>query len=209
MILYDYFRSSAAYRVRLALELKNLKIDRRPVHLVRGEQRTKNYLSKNPLGLVPALELDDGSIITQSLAIIEYLDSLFPTPRLIPEEPLLAAKSRAVCYAIACDTHPLINLRVSAYLVELLGASSTDVDAWRRHWIDEGLGAVERMIEPGPYCFGARPTLADICLIPQVFSARRFSTPLEGFPKILSVDAACAKLPAFQAAQPSAQADAE
>jgi maleylacetoacetate isomerase len=209
MILYDYFRSSAAYRVRLALELKNMKLERRPIHLVRGEQHTENYLSKNPLGLVPALELDDGSIITQSLAIIEYLDSLYPTPRLIPDEPLLAAKSRAVSYAIACDTHPLINLRVCAYLTERFGESSADVDAWRRNWIHEGLGAVERMIEPGPYCFGARPTLADICLIPQVFSARRFSTPLDGFPKILSVDAACAKLPAFAAAQPSAQADVD
>jgi maleylpyruvate isomerase len=209
MILYDYFRSSAAYRVRIALELKGLKLERRQIHLQRGEQRAEGYLSKNPLGLVPVLELDDGSIVTQSLAIIEYLDSIYPTPRLIPEEPRLAAKSRAVSYTIACDTHPLINLRVAAYLTEQFGESPDAIDSWRRHWILEGLGAVERMIEPGPFCFGACPTLADICLIPQMFSARRYSARLESFPKLLSVEAACVELPAFQAAHPSAQANAE
>jgi maleylpyruvate isomerase len=210
MIFYDYFRSSAAYRVRLALELKGLKLARHCVHLANGDQHQAEYLSKNPQGLVPAIELDNGALITQSLAIIEYLDRLYPTPRLVPEDPLLAAKARAVAYVIACDTHPLINLRVGAYLLDQLGESPSHVEKWRRHWILKGgLEAVEQMIDPRPFCFGAHPTLADICLIPQIFSARRFAAPLEHLPKIVSVDAACASLSAFRAAHPSAQPDAE
>jgi maleylpyruvate isomerase len=212
MILYDYFRSSAAYRVRIALELKGLKAERRYVHLVRegGEQRRPGYLAKNPQALIPALELDDGAVITQSLAIIEYLESICPAPKLIPSDPVLAAKARAVSLIIACDIHPLTNLRVANYLEGELGQSASAIEAWRRHWILKGgLEAVERLIEPAPFCFGTSPTLADICLIPQVFSARRFSTPLEDLPKILAVDAACAELPAFRNAHPSAQADAE
>jgi maleylpyruvate isomerase len=211
MILYDYFRSSAAYRVRIALEFKQLQPERRPVHLVRGggEQLKPGYLSKNPQALVPALELDDGTVITQSLAIIEYLETLCPTPRLIPADPVLAAKARAVALAIACDIHPLINLRVANYLENELGQSPATIAAWRRHWILKGgLEAVERLIEPGPFCFGSSPTLADICLVPQLYSARRFSVPLEALPKVLAVDAACGELPAFRAAHPSAQADA-
>jgi maleylpyruvate isomerase len=210
MKFYDYFRSSAAYRVRLALELKDMKPERHVVHLAHGEQRGPEYISKNPQALVPALQLDDGAFITQSLAIIEYLDRLHPTPRLIPENPLLAAKIRAVAYVIACDTHPLINLRVGTYLEDQLGQNASTVATWRRHWILKGgLEAVERMIEPGPFCFGNQPTLADICLIPQIYGARRFSASLDHLPKILSVDAACADLPAFRAAHPAAQSDAE
>ena len=212
MILYDYFRSSAAYRVRIALELKGLKVERRPVHLLRagGEQRKQDYLARNPQGLVPALQLDDGVILTQSLAIIEYLEALQPFPQLIPTDTILAAKVRAVALTIACDIHPLINLRVADYLGSQLEQSQSNIDAWRRHWILKGgLEAVEQLIEPAPFCFGSSPSLADVCLVPQLYSARRFSTPLEHLPKIRAVDAACSELAAFHAAHPSAQADAE
>lgn len=212
MILYDYFRSSAAYRVRIALELKGLKVEHRPVHLLRGggEHFHPDFLAKNPQALVPALELDDGAVLTQSLAIIEFIETLRPAPPLIPQDPVLAANTRAVALAIACDTHPLVNLRVLNYLKDALKASPGALEAWRRHWfLKGGLEAVEQLIEPAPFCFGPEPTLADVCLIPQLFSARRFATPLDHLPRILSVEAACAKLPAFQAAHPSRQIDAE
>ncbi len=214
MILYDYFRSSAAYRVRIALGLKGLEVEHRPVHLLRGggEQFTPRYLAKNPQALVPALELDDGVVLSQSLAIIEYLDGAYPTPRLIPADPVLAAKVRAVALTIACDTHPLVNLRVAAYLSDELMIEPEAIEAWRRHWIlTGGLQAVEKLIAPAPapFCFGAEPTLADVCLIPQIFSARRFATPLNHFPRILEVEATCLELEAFKAAHPGRQADAE
>lgn len=210
MKLYDYYRSSAAYRVRIALNLKGLEVEHIPVHLARGEQDRPDYLAKNPQGLAPALELDDGTILTQSLAIIEYLDATKPEPRLVPADPLLAARVRAVALAIACDIHPLNNTRVQAYLQKELGQSRETIDKWVHHWVlTGGLEAVERLIEPGPYCFGAEPTLADVLLIPQLFAARRFSTPLGHLSKILAVEARCAELPAFQAAHPSRQADAE
>jgi maleylacetoacetate isomerase len=208
MKLYGYFRSSAAYRVRIALNLKGLDVEHAPVHLLRGEQRRAEFLSKNPQGLVPALELDDGTMLTQSLAIIDYLDALQPEPRLIPTDALLAAKVRAVALTIACDVHPLNSLRVLKYLKNELQHSQEAIDAWVRHWL-LGLDAIDRMIEPGPFCFGAAPTLADVCLIPQLFNARRFAAPLEHLPKIMAVEAACAELPAFGAAHPSRQADAE
>lgn len=212
MILYDYFRSSAAYRVRIALELKGLAVERRFVHLLRdgGEQRRPEYLAKNPQALIPALELDNGTVLTQSLAIIEYLERLQPQPQLIPEDPVLAARVRGAALAICCEIHPLTNLRVCSYLQSDLEQSAAAVEAWRRHWfLKGGLEAVEQMIGPGPFCFGGQPTLADICLVPQLHSARRFSTPLEHLPKIQAVEAACIALPAFSAAHPSAQADAE
>lgn len=210
MRLYGYFRSSAAYRVRIALALKGLAYDQVPVHLLRGEQMRPEYLLKNPQGLVPTLELDDGTLLIQSLAIIEYLDALKPEPRLIPKEPLLAARVRAVALAIACDIHPLGNRRVLDYLETELKQDRGEVEAWIRHWILVGLEAIEQLIAPGPlapFCFGASPTLADICLVPQIFSARRFSVPLESLPRILAVDAACAELAAFRAARPSQQPD--
>jgi maleylpyruvate isomerase len=212
MILYDYYRSSAAYRVRIALELKKLKVEHRPVHLLRGggEQFHPDFLAKNPQALIPALELDDGAVITQSLAIIDFIEALRPEPSLIPEDPVLAAKTRSVALAIACDTHPLVNPRVLNHLKNTLKVSPGLVDEWRRHWLLKGgLEAVEQLIEPAPFCFGPRPSLADVCLIPQLYSARRFATPLDHLPRILSVDAECAKLPAFQAAHPSRQIDAE
>lgn len=210
MKLYDYFRSSAAYRVRIAIELKGLAIERVPVHLARGEQRRPDYLAKNPQGLTPALELDNGAVLTQSLAIIDYLDVLAPQPRLTPADPLLAAKVRGVALAIACDIHPLNNRRVLNYLRERLGQDDAGIDAWVHLWaLEGGLEAVERLIEPGPFCFGAEPTLADVCLVPQLFAARRFATPLETLPKCRAVEAHCLAQPAFAAAEPSRQADAE
>jgi len=211
MILHDYYRSSAAYRVRIALELKGLEVEHRPVHLLRGggEQFTPAYLAKNPQALVPTLELDDGVMLTQSLAIIEYLESVRPAPRLIPRDPVLAAKTRAVALVIACDTHPLSNLRVGAYLAAELKAPAEAVEAWRRFWILKGLQAVESLIAPRPFCLSAEPTLADVCLIPQLFAARRFGVPLDELPRILSAEAACLELRAFKRAHPAQQADAE
>jgi len=210
LILYDYFRSSAGYRVRIALELKGLKVERRPVNLLRGEHRAPAYLATNPQGLAPVLELDDGAVITQSLAIIFYLEKLQPGPALLPEDPVLAAKTLSVALTIACDTHPLNNPRVVNYLRDELHTPDAGLDEWRRHWILEGgLEAVENMIDPAPFCFGSSPTLADICLIPQLYSARRFETPRDGFPRILAAEAACLKLEAFRAAHPFNQVDAE
>jgi maleylacetoacetate isomerase len=176
MLLHDYFRSSAAFRVRIALALKGLSPERRFVNLLRdgGEQKLPAYRAKNPQALVPTLELDDGTALTQSLAIIEYLDTVQPQPRLIPQEPVLAAKARAVALAVACDIHPLGNLRVIHYLQANLALDETGVAAWRSHWIREGLAAVEKLIEPGPFCFGATPTIADIALAPQAFNALLF-----------------------------------
>jgi maleylacetoacetate isomerase len=210
LILYDYFRSSAGYRVRIALGIKGLKVERRPVNLLRGEHRDPAYLTTNPQGLAPALELDDRTVITQSLAIILYLEQLQPAPALLPQDPVLAAKALSVALTIACDTHPLNNPRVVNYLRDELRTPDASLDEWRRHWILKGgLEAVEHMIEPAPFCCGSAPTLADICLIPQLYSARRYETPLDGLPRILAVEAACLKLPAFCAAHPSNQSDAE
>ena len=212
MKLYTYFRSSAAYRVRIALNLKGIVAEQVPVHLTKdgGQQRMPAYLAKNPQALVPALELDDGTVLTQSVAIIEYLDQIKPEPRLVPADPVLAAKVRAVALAIACDTHPLNNLRVLNYLKGPFGRSQPDVDAWYRHWVLEGgLQAVERLITGAPFCFGAAPTLADVILVPQVANARRFDVPIDHLPKVLEADAACTALEPFARAHPSRQADAE
>ncbi len=212
MKLYTYFRSSAAYRVRIALNLKGLAAEMVPVHLTRdgGEQRRPDYLARNPQGLVPALELEDGTLLTQSLAIIEYLERLRPTPPLLPADAVLAARVRAAALAIACDIHPLNNLRVLDYLKGPLGRSQAEADGWYRHWILKGgLEAVERMIDGGPFCFGAAPTLADVVLVPQLFNARRFDIALDHLPKILAADAACAGIEAFAKAHPAQQADAQ
>ncbi|HTV71672.1 MAG TPA: maleylacetoacetate isomerase [Rhizobiaceae bacterium] len=212
MKLYTYFRSSAAYRVRIALNLKGIAYEQAPVHLVKdgGQQKTAAYQAVNPQMLVPTLELDDGTRLTQSLAIIEYLDAVHADPKLIPADPLLAAKVRAVALAIACDTHPLNNTRVLAYLRTTFGRSDEEVSRWYENWtLKGGLEPVEALITDGPFCFGDQPTLADICLIPQVFNARRFKVPIDHLPKILRVEATCQALPAFAAARPEAQPDAE
>lgn len=209
MILYDYYRSSAAYRVRIAIALKGIAIERRFVHLLRGEQREPGYSAKNPLRLVPTFELDDGALITQSLAIIDFLETLKPQPRLLPADPVLAAKARAAALTIACDIHPLANLRVIEALQEQFKAEPREIDIWRKRWVLDGLTALEALIAPGPYSFGSEPSLADICLIPQLYNARRFDIALDHLPRILAVEAVCRDHPAFIAAHPQFQPDVE
>jgi maleylacetoacetate isomerase len=209
--LYSYFRSSAAYRVRIALNLKGLPYEMVPVHLTKdgGRQHTPEFLDINPQARVPALELPGGEILTQSLAIIEYLDDIHPKPPLLPADALARAKSRAIAQMIACDIHPLNNLIALQYLKRQLEHEQPEIDTWYHHWITVGFTALEKMLESGPYACGSNVTLADICLVPQVANARRFKVPLDKFPKILSVDAACLKLPAFDKARPENQPDAE
>ncbi len=211
MKLYDYFRSSAAYRVRIALNLKGLSAERAFVHLVQngGEHLKPDYLARNPQGLLPALELDDGNILTQSVAILEYLEETHTEPALLPADPVERAKVRAVALAVACDIHPLNNLRVLNYLKGPLGQDQAAVDTWYRHWITTSFAAIEQMVGDGPFCFGDKPTLADVCLMPQLFNARRFNTELSPYPRILTVEANCAQLEAFAAAHPGRQPDAE
>jgi maleylacetoacetate isomerase len=215
MKLYSYFRSSAAYRVRIALAVKGLAYEYAARHLRRGggEQRSPAYLALNPQGLVPALE-HDGALIPQSLAIIEYLEEAFPaSPRLLPQAPLERAQVRAMALAIACDVHPLNNLRVLNYLRSALQQSQEAIDTWYRHWIAEGFTALEQWIArssgDGKHCFGSAVTLADVCLIPQVYNARRLQTNLSPYPSLLRVSEALESLPAFAAARPEVQPDWE
>jgi len=208
--LYGYFRSSAAYRVRIALNLKDLPYEMIPVHLTRdgGKHKTPEYRAINPQMRVPTLELSNGDRILQSLAIIEYLDEVFPEPALLPVDAIDRAHVRAVSQIIAADIHPLNNLVTLNYLKKL-GHDQAAVDEWYRSWVLAGFEAIEPLLKPGPYAFGNRVTLADICLVPQIFNARRFKTPLDAFPKILAVEAACAKIAAFDKARPENQPDAE
>ena len=214
MKLHTYFRSSAAYRVRIALHLKGLDYEAVPVHLVRGggEHRQPAYLGLNPAGLVPALE-DQGQVLTQSLAIVEYLEETHPQPALLPAAALDRARVRAIAQAIACDIHPVNNLRVLQYLTRELGASEEQKNAWYRHWIGVGLQAVEAMLagdaRTGAFCHGDTPGLADCCLVPQVFNARRFGCELSAMPTVLRIADHCAGLEAFRRAAPEAQPDAE
>ncbi|HTR57071.1 MAG TPA: maleylacetoacetate isomerase [Casimicrobiaceae bacterium] len=212
MKLYGYFRSSAAYRVRIALGLKGLPYEHAAVHLRKGEQRAAAYRAINAQALVPTLEDDRGSF-TQSLAIIEYLDERHPQPPLLPDMPEARARVRAIALAIACDIHPLDNLRVLQYLVRTLGVDEDAKNAWYRHWVDVGLSALEsqlaREATTGKFCHGDSPTLADVCLVPQLANARRSSIPLDAYPTLLRIEAACNALPAFAAAAPEKQPDAE
>jgi maleylacetoacetate isomerase len=209
MILYGYSMSSAAYRVRIALALKGIKVTSVSKQLRRGEHRLKDFLQVNPQGLVPALELDDGRVLTQSLAIIEYLDEVHPLPPLLPEAPVDRARVRGMAQLIACDIHPLNNLRVLQYLEGPLAQAPGTRDAWYRHWIDAGFAALEEMLgrdaSRGRFCFGESPTIADVCLVPQVFNARRFSVELSAYPCIVAIDAACRELAAFEGAAPEKQ----
>jgi maleylpyruvate isomerase len=212
VILYDYFRSSAAFRVRIALGLKGLDAERRFIHLRKGEQRSLAYLALNPQGLLPMLV--DGPVnLTQSLAIIEYLEETHPAPPLLPALPADRAWVRAVAMAVACDIHPINNTRVLGYIERGLRADQQARDSWYRHWINEGLVPIEKMLGAraarGPFCLGATPTIADCCLVPQVCNAQRYNCPLDGVPAVMAVFDACMKLPAFDLAQPSKQADAE
>jgi maleylacetoacetate isomerase/maleylpyruvate isomerase len=214
MRLHTYFRSSAAFRVRIALNLKGLAHDTVAVHLVRsgGEQHQPEYRSINPAGLVPALE-DDGRVLTQSLAIIEYLDELHPDPLLLPGDAFARARMREVALTIACDIHPINNLRVLQYLTREFGVSDEQKNAWYRHWVETGLEAVEALLAAQPregrFCFGDTPTLADICLVPQVHNARRFKCDIAQLSRVLRVTEACEALEAFRLAAPENQPDAE
>jgi maleylpyruvate isomerase len=209
MILHGYFRSTAAWRVRIALNLKGLSATQVSHHLRRGEHREAAYLAINPQGLVPALETDSGEVLTQSLAIIEWLEETRPTPPLLPADPLARARVRAFAMVIACDIHPVQNLRILQRL-RALGLSEEQATAWARQTIEEGLDACEALLsrEAGPFCFGAAPTLADICLVPQLANARRFGAALR-WPRLLTAEAAALSLPAFQAAAAERQPDAE
>jgi maleylacetoacetate isomerase len=211
MILYDYFRSSAAYRVRIALNLKGLQAERRFVHLRRGEQRAPDYLELNPQGFVPTL-VDGDARLTQSLAIIEYLEETHPRPPLLPPGAEERAWIRAVALAIACDIHPLNNLRVLKHLGKALAIDEPRRDEWYRHWVREGFTALEAQLgarSGGSFCLGDAPTLADVCLVPQVANARRLDVDLTPFPRIASIDSACRALAPFRDAAPDRQPDAE
>lgn len=212
MKLYNYFRSSAAFRVRIALNLKGLPYDYLPIHLVRGDQKKADYTARNPQALVPLLELDDGQRITQSMAIIEYLNETQPQPPLLPADPLGRARVRALAQIIACDTHPLNNLRVLKYLVRQLQADEAAKTAWYQHWVMTGLQSYEAELALQPdntFSHGHSPSLADCCLIPQIFNAQRFECDLSALPRTMAVFERCMALPAFAQAQPSACPDAE
>ena len=210
MKLHGYFRSSASYRVRIALNLKGLSAEHLSHHLRRGEQHAPGYLAINPQGLVPTLEGDGGAVLTQSLAIIEWLDETHPAPPLLPKEPLRRALVRAFAQVVACDIHPVQNLKVLARLREL-GLAEDKVTEWAAWANREGLMACEKLIasEAGPFCFGDTPTLADLCLVPQLANARRFGVDVAAFPRLLKAESAAKALKAFAEAAPERQADAE
>lgn len=205
-ILYDYWRSSAAYRVRIALNLKRIDYESRQVDLRGDEQKSNEYRALNPQGLVPMLEIDDHRL-TQSVAIINYLDLKFPNQPLLPASAAERAHVVAMAMAIACDIHPLNNLRVLKYLKNELGRSQDEIDAWYAHWIEEGLPALEAMAAPraGKFLFGDAPTGADVCLVPQLYNARRYNVPLNAYPTLLRADENANKLDAFVAAHPDRQ----
>jgi maleylacetoacetate isomerase len=211
MKLHNYFRSSASFRVRIALELKGLNYEYVPVHLAKGEHRKEAYAALSADHLVPLLEVD-GEKLSQSMAIIEYLDEKHPAPALLPADALGRARVRALAQSIACEIHPLNNLRVLKYLAHELKVSDEAKNSWYHHWCREGLEAFERQLEQLPasvYCYGDSPTLADCCLVPQIYNAQRFNVSLEAFPRTMAVFEACMALPAFQKAHPSACPDHE
>lgn len=213
MKLYGYFRSSAAFRVRIALNLKGLAPEHAFIHLRRGEQREAAYAAINPQKFVPVLETDEGALLTQSLAIIEYLDEVHPHPALLPSDPADRARVRALALAIACDIHPLNNTRVLRHLGTVLGLDETATNTWYRHWIAEGFTALEAMLAGDPrtgrFCHGDQPTLADVMLVPQVYNAERFACDLAPYPTIVRLATAARALPAFADAVPERQPDAE
>lgn len=206
VILYDYYRSSAAYRVRIGLNLKRIAYESRPVNLLEGAQRSDDYRALNPQGLVPMLEID-GERFTQSLAILGYLDQKFPNIPLLPSRAEARTHVLTMALTVACDIHPLNNLRVLKYLKGELGHSQEEADTWYRHWIVEGLGALEQMAarRSGGFLFGDAPTMADVCLVPQLYNARRFDVPLDDYPTLLRADENASKLDAFALAHPDRQ----
>ena len=213
MKLFDYHRSSAAYRVRIALNLKGLTAERSFVHLRKGVQHSAEYRERNPQRLVPALALDDGEIVTQSLAIIEYLEETHPQPPLLPAKPADRARVRAIALSIIADIHPIDNLRVLQYLQQTLGVDDAARDAWYGHWVGLGLAALEKQIardaRTGRFCHGDAPTLADCCLVPQLANARRAALDVAAFPTLVRIETTCLALPAFADAAPARQPDAE
>jgi maleylacetoacetate isomerase len=211
--LYTFFRGSSPFRVRIALNLKGLSYEAAFVHLAKGEQRKPEYASVNPQSLVPALVLDDGHVLTQSLAIIEYLDETFPRPPLLPPDPLERARVRALSLLVACEIHPLNNARTLSYLRKGMNQTEDQVNAWYRHWVADGLAKVEASLThfpgAGRFCHGDAPTMADCCLVPQVFNAKRFECDTASFPTVMRIFDECMKLEAFDRAQPAKQPDAE
>ncbi|TMH66768.1 MAG: maleylacetoacetate isomerase [Betaproteobacteria bacterium] len=212
MKLYTYFRSSAAFRVRIALNLKGLRYEPVFVHLAKGEHRQPDYAKVNPQALLPTLELDDGTRLTQSLAIMEWLEEKHPAPALLPKDALARARVRSLAYLVACEIHPLNNLRVLQHLKRALGQSQEQIDNWYRHWIGDGLAKLEAdLARPGTgkFCHGDAPSLADCCLVPQIFNAKRYNSELTPYPATMRVFENCMKLEAFDRAQPAKQPDAE
>jgi maleylacetoacetate isomerase len=212
MKLYNYFRSSASFRVRIALELKGLSYDYLPVHLVKGEHKQAGYAAISPTALVPTLELDSGERLGQSMAIMEYLDETHPNPPLLPADAVGRATVRALAQLIACEIHPLNNLRVLKYLTRDLKVDEEAKNTWYRHWVRDGLEAFERQLAALPastYCYGDTPTLADCCLVPQIFNGKRFNVNFDGLPRTMAAFDACMAHPAFQKAQPSSCPDNE
>jgi maleylacetoacetate isomerase len=209
MKLYDYFRSSAAYRVRIALNLKSIAYESVAIHLANGAHLTNEYRAINPQARVPALALESGEVLTQSVAILEYLDEKWPDPPLLPGPAENRAAIRAIAAIIGCEIHPLNNLSVLKYLRDPLGHDAQKVDAWYAHWIGEGFAAIEKLIGGAPFCCGREPTLADIYLMPQIYNAERFKVPLDAYPAIRRAHQACAALAPFAAAHPARQADAQ
>ena len=205
-VLYDYYRSSAAYRVRIALNLKGIDYEQRSINLAEGAHQDTAYHALNPQGFVPMLEID-GQRLTQSLSIMVYLDQVHPEPPLMPRDPADGAHVRSLALAVACDIHPLNNLRVLKYLRGELGVSEEAKDEWYRHWVAEGLAALEEMAKPraGAFLFGDAPTIADICLVPQLYNARRFSVPLADYPTLRRADETASAHAAFAAAHPDRQ----
>jgi maleylpyruvate isomerase len=214
MKLYNFFRSSASYRVRIALNLKGLQYEYVPIHLRRGggEQHTPAYTALNPQGIIPTLE-NECRVLTQSLAILEYLEERYPEPPLLPHDPADRATVRSMALAVACEVHPLQNLRVLNYLKDVLHHTEEELNAWSRHWLTQGLTALEQMVRAAPdrgaFCFGKSPSLADLCLVPQLVNARRFGCDLSACPTLVQIDAACCALPAFANAAPENQPDVE
>jgi maleylacetoacetate isomerase/maleylpyruvate isomerase len=209
--LYTYFRSSAAFRVRIALNLKGLAYEPVFVHLAKGEHRKPQYAKVNAQALVPTLVLDDGTRLNQSLAIIEYLDEKHPQKPLVPKDPLAKARVRSLSYLVACEIHPLNNLRVLQHLKRELGQNEEGINAWYRHWIGDGLTKLEAELSGSnsKFCHGEAPTMAECCLVPQIFNAKRYNCELAPYPTTMRVFDACMKLEAFDRAQPSKQPDAE
>lgn len=210
MKLYTYFRSSAAFRVRIALNVKDLRYESLFVHLAKGEHRGPEYAKVNPQGLLPTLELDDGIRLNQSLAIIEYLEDKYPRPPLLPSDAVGKARVRGLAALVACEIHPLNNLRVLQHLKRSLGQSEEQVNAWYRHWIADGLAKLEAQLDPkAKFAYGDAPTMADCCLVPQIFNAKRYDCSLAPYPTTMRVFEQCMRLEAFDRAQPAKQPDAE